>query len=190
MEDDTPPIALRLSDLANLSGALTLLRLPLAIGFPFVATEPMWALVVYAVAVISDALDGVVARWMGTVSETGAFADGWLDKIFHVQAAWSLAVFEVIPAWWMVLWFSREVVQVVSVPWYVRRYLRGERPPVQSIPLGKVTSILLAGAFVATLVGAPVLSGWLTVGCGVTGVIVGGMYLWRIWGVEELGRGN
>ncbi|MEL6346108.1 MAG: CDP-alcohol phosphatidyltransferase family protein, partial [Myxococcota bacterium] len=177
---------LRVSDLMNLSGALTVLRLPLALVFPVVATDPVWSLGVYLLAILSDALDGVVARWQGTVSETGAFADGWLDKIFHVQAAWSFAVFEVVPVWWMVLWFSRELIQIVTVPWYVRRYLRGERPPVQSVPLGKATSILLAVAFVLTMTGMKPAALWVTVCCGVTGVIVGVQYLLRIWGVEEL----
>ena len=144
-------VVLRPRDLWNVAGALTLLRLPLTLIFPFVASDPTMALVVFVLAELSDVVDGAVARRTGTVSETGAFVDGWLDKIFHVQAGWSLWLAGHIPAWWLLLWFARELLQVWTVPWYVRRYLRGEAPPVTSVALGKANTVALAVAFLATL---------------------------------------
>ena len=81
------------SQLWNLAGAITLLRLPLALVFPFVAADPPWAIAVLLLAAFTDILDGWVARIQGTVSHVGGFADGWIDKIFNINAGWSLVVF-------------------------------------------------------------------------------------------------
>ena len=174
-------MVLKLRDLLNVAGALTLTRLPLALLYPFIAHDPALALGVYVLALVTDALDGAVARWTGTTSEMGTFADGWLDKIFHVQASWSLAIVDVIPAWWMLLWFSRELVLMTTVPWYIHRYVRGERPPVHSGVVGKGASIAVGVAFLASLLGVPSIA--LVAGCcaGVLGVLAGVGYWQRIW---------
>lgn len=170
-------------ELLNLAGALTLARLPLALLFPLIAHDRTLALAVYGAALLTDALDGVVARATDTVSETGAFMDGWMDKVFHVQAAWSMALVGIIPGWWMLLWFARELVLVLTVPWYIHRYVKGETPPVHSVPAGKVTSVLLGGVFVVSLLGAEAVAWWGSVACGVLGVASGVGYLRRIqWG--------
>jgi cardiolipin synthase len=181
-------MVLKPRDLLNAAGLLTLTRLPLAILFPYIAHDRGWALVVYGLALLTDALDGTVARWTGTTSETGAFADGWADKIFHIQAAWSLALVGTIPGWWMLLWFSRELMQLLTVPWYIHRYVLGETPPVHAGWQGKATTLALGVSFVTVLLGLPSVaaaSSWL---CGLMGVLSGLVYLRRIqWGqwVEE-----
>jgi phosphatidylglycerophosphate synthase len=172
-------LVLRPSELFNLAGALTLVRLPLAVLFPLIAHDTLTALMVYLAAVVSDALDGPVARHTGTVSQIGAFADGWLDKIFHIQAAWALYNVELIPAWWMWLWFSREVVQGALVPWYVRRYMKGAIPPNKPLAVGRVTAVALAGAFVLSILGLPDLAFPLTLVCGIGGLLSAFGYLRR-----------
>ncbi len=172
-------LVLQPSELFNLAGALTLVRLPLAVLFPLIAHDTLTALMVYLAAVVSDALDGPVARHTGTVSQIGAFADGWLDKIFHIQAAWALYNVDLIPAWWMWLWFSREVVQGALVPWYVHRYMRGAIPPNKPLAIGRVTAIALAGAFVLSILGLPSLAFPLTLVCGIGGLLSAFGYLRR-----------
>ena len=172
-------LVLRPGELLNLAGALTLVRLPLAVLFPFVAHDTVMALLVYAAAVLSDALDGPVARYTRTTSQAGAFSDGWLDKIFHIQAAWSLVNVDLIPGWWMWLWFSRELVQGALVPWYVHRYMRGFTPPNQPLRIGRLTAIALAGAFIASILRAPQVAFPLTVFCGIGGLLAAFGYLSR-----------
>jgi len=186
MVSSTNPTILRPLQLCNLSGMLTLMRLPLAILFPFVLDRPHLALLVYFAAVLSDALDGPVARWRGTTSQIGAFADGWLDKIFHIQAAWSMAVLEIIPGWWMWLWFSRELIQGLAVPWYVHRYMQGSVPPNAPSGIGRLTAILLAIAFVPSILGYRAVAFPLTVVVGVLGTCTALGYLKREF--EDLRR--
>ena len=158
---------------------MTLVRLPLAVLFPFVAYDTPLALLVYLAAILSDALDGPIARRTGTASQTGAFADGWLDKIFHIQAAWSLAIVDLIPFWWLWLWFSREVLQGALVPWYVHRYMKGAIPPNQPSRIGRITAIALAGAFILSILKLPHLAFPLTVVCGIGGLTAALGYLKR-----------
>ncbi len=167
------------TELLNLAGALTLLRLPLAVLFPFVAHRADLALAVYWAAVLSDVLDGPVARRTGKTSQIGAFADGWLDKIFHIQAAWSLVIFDWIPGWWMLLWFIRELIQGAAVPWYVGLYMRGEVPPNQPSRAGRLTAISLAGAFTCALLRLETLALLLTLITGAGGLIAAAGYLYR-----------
>lgn len=176
-------MVLKPRELFNLAGVLTMLRLPLTLLYPFIAHDPFWALWVYVLAIGSDVLDGLVARLTGTTSEMGAFADGWLDKIFHVQAAWSLALVDVIPGWWMLLWFARELVMVTTVPWYIHRYIHGECPPVHSGHMGKATSVSVAVAFLGVLTGLQTVALWAGIAAGVLGVVTGVRYWVRIgWG--------
>lgn len=136
---------MRLRDLYNLAGLLTGLRLLLAAAAPFYATHPVgpW---VYAFALFTDVIDGPVARRLGQASAAGAAWDGWVDKTLHVNLAWSLVVADRMPAWWMLCWFSRELVQGPLVPVLVSRFRRGLGPRPQTTLWGRATSIALAGA--------------------------------------------
>ena len=142
---------LDIRELCNLSGAITLLRFPLTIIFSFVAGDPFLATTVILLAAASDILDGVVARWRGTISHIGGFADGWLDKIFNINAGWALVVFDWMPWWASMLLFTREWVQIPMVPYYVTRYARGIRPKNTPHWIGKICSVMLVVSMVAAL---------------------------------------
>lgn len=165
--------------LFNLSGFLTLLRFPLAVIFPFVAHRVDWALIVILVAGVSDILDGRVAKWRGTQSHAGGFADGWMDKIFNINAAWSLVVFDWAPWWVMLMLFTREFIQIPLVPYYVARYCRGE-PPV-NFPhwSGKVASVLLVVTMCAALLELSDLMLVTAIGTALSGALAMGLYTAR-----------
>lgn len=170
---------LRLWDLLNPAGALTLSRLPLAVVFPFVGAHPPWALAVYLAAVLTDVLDGHVARATGTTSHTGSVLDGWLDKVLHVNVAWTLVVFDQMPAWWMLLWFVRELVQAPMVFWLVGRFVRGDVREYQASLPGKIAAVLLFFATCSVILQAQPLAEALTWGTGVFGLWAALGYLRR-----------
>ena len=170
-----------LRDVCNLAGLVTLFRLPLTLSFPFVAPYPRQALLVYVLAIVSDILDGVIARRTNTTSHTGAFIDGWMDKIFHVNGAWSLVLFDYMPAWWMLCWFSRELVQIPMFYWMTGPYWRGEIRPHHAHLMGKITTWSIAVAFIACLLGWQWLAAPLTPIAGLFGLATGAIYLKRDW---------
>src|ERR1051325_5351655 len=79
-----------------------------------------WALVVFVVAGMTDALDGVIARRSSQRSQLGAWLDPMADKLllvttFVVLTLPGLDLANRLPLWLTVLVISRDVVIVLTV---------------------------------------------------------------------------
>ncbi|HET7741154.1 MAG TPA: CDP-alcohol phosphatidyltransferase family protein, partial [Mycobacterium sp.] len=113
---DTDPVVPRVHVL-NAANALTALRIvlvPVFLVALFVGDghETFWrvaAFVVFATAVITDRLDGEIARSYGLVTEFGKLADPIADKALIGAALIGLSVLEVLPWWVTVVILVREV---------------------------------------------------------------------------------
>ena len=73
------------------------------------------ALLVFAVAGISDGLDGLIARYMNQRTALGAYLDPAADKLLLTAAFIAMAVLGIIPAWLMVIVVSRDVIIVLGL---------------------------------------------------------------------------
>jgi len=180
----TPPIPplrqrLSLSDALNVAGLLTVSRLPIAVAYPFWAADAHVALGLLLLAALTDLLDGVVARWTGTQSHTGAVLDGWIDKVLYVNIAWTLVLLHDVPGYWMLAWFSREILQGLCVPALVPAYYRGLPRARESTVGGKATTWLVGLSLVASLLDWWWVAGTLTPIAGVVGFVSAARYLWR-----------
>jgi len=152
----------RLSDLATAAGAFTLSRIALAASVPLLPRE-LW-LPVYLLALATDVVDGVVARRMGTASPAGATFDAWADKILAVNVGWTLVNAGVVPAPWLLAWYSREILQVPMVLALAHRWRTGVGRPETRL-LGRATTITLAVTTVAALMGYASFPLTVLVGC-------------------------
>src|SRR5215467_12930012 len=101
---------------------LTLLRMLLIPAFVILVVygELGWALVVFAVAGITDGLDGLIARLSGQKTRLGAWLDPMADKLLLVTTfivlTWpGLGLANRLPIWLTVLVISRDVVIVLTV---------------------------------------------------------------------------
>ena len=101
---------------------LTLLRVVLIPAFVILVVYGYlgWALVVFATAGLTDALDGLLARWSGQRTSLGAWLDPMADKLllvttFVVLTIPGLGLSNRLPIWLTVLIISRDVVIVVTV---------------------------------------------------------------------------
>jgi cardiolipin synthase len=79
-----------------------------------------WALLVFALAGLTDALDGLIARWSGQNTSLGAWLDPMADKLlllsaFVVLSVPGLGLENRLPVWLTVLVISRDVVIVLTV---------------------------------------------------------------------------
>ena len=157
-------------DLLSLPGLLTLSRLPLAVVIPLLVYQRNLALGLYVLALVTDVADGMVARRMGASSHTGSVVDGWMDKILHVNVAWALALAGVVPGWWLLLWFSREIIQLPMVPYLAGPFWRGEVHAHHASRVGKATSVVLAMAVVCSFLGLHSVALVATVTTGVLGL--------------------
>jgi cardiolipin synthase len=101
---------------------LTLLRMLLIPAFVILVVYGHlgWALIVFAVAGLTDLLDGLIARWSGQKTSLGAWLDPMADKLlavstFVVLTVPGLGLANPLPIWLTVLIISRDVVIVATV---------------------------------------------------------------------------
>ena len=101
----------------NIPNILTITRILLAPLFVILLLKQMYimALLVFIVAGISDALDGLIARYFNQRTALGAFLDPIADKILLMASFISLAVLMIIPGWLAVIVISRDVLIVTGV---------------------------------------------------------------------------
>ena len=106
----------------TVANQLTLLRIMLIPAFVILViyNHLGWALVVFATACLTDALDGLTARWSGQKSTLGAWLDPMADKLlalstFIVLTVPWLGLANPLPIWLTVLIISRDVVIVSTV---------------------------------------------------------------------------
>jgi cardiolipin synthase len=67
------------------------------------------------VAGITDALDGLIARWLNQRTELGAHLDPIADKLLLMAAFVSLAIYKIIPSWLTVIVISRDVLILLGI---------------------------------------------------------------------------
>lgn len=170
---------LRFSDLFNLAGALTLARIPLAFVTAFVMHDRALFALVFALAMLSDMLDGPVARWTGKRSRSGAVADGWADKIFLINYAWSMQMVGLIEPWHMVLWFAREIIQGAFVPLVAVRYALKSAPDPIPHAAGQACTLLIGMAIISALVEVEFVRDAATIAAFGTGLRVAVHYFLR-----------
>ena len=101
---------------------LTLLRVVLIPAFVILVVYGYlgWALVVFAIAGLTDALDGLLARWTGQRTSLGAWLDPMADKLLLVTMFVMLTLPGIgepnrLPLWFTVLVISRDVAIVDTV---------------------------------------------------------------------------
>jgi phosphatidylglycerophosphate synthase len=78
----------RLSLLALVPNALSLLRLGLGLSFPWLPSS--WRLGVIVLALLTDVLDGASGRLLGVCSDTGRVLDPIADKVFLLAVVLTL----------------------------------------------------------------------------------------------------
>ena len=98
----------------TVANQLTMLRMALVPAFVLLvlAREFSWALVVFVVAGLTDALDGYVARHANQSTRLGAMLDPVADKLLagsaYVVLTWSSVVSCAIPVWLTVTLLFRD----------------------------------------------------------------------------------
>lgn len=76
-----------------------------------------YALILFAVAALSDLLDGLLARLTDQKSALGAFLDPLADKTLLVTSFVLFAVYQWIPLWLTIAVISRDLIVVVG--WFL-----------------------------------------------------------------------
>lgn len=69
----------------------------------------------FAIAAITDALDGIIARRFNQKTKTGAILDPVADKFLLTSAYLTLSTIDLIPIWLTILVISRDVIIVAGI---------------------------------------------------------------------------
>ena len=123
----------------NLPNILTLLRVVLIPLFVILIINKHldWALLTFAIAGITDGLDGLIARLTRQRTELGAYLDPIADKLLLFAGFISLAIIEVIPSWLVVIVVARDVVILMG---FLVMFLTGWHPKINPSFLSKTTT--------------------------------------------------
>ena len=97
----------------NILTVLRILLIPLLVIF-LIKGLMDHALMVFAVAGVSDGLDGFIARYFNQRTELGAYLDPIADKLLLMSAYVTMAAMALIPAWVAVIVISRDVIIVTG----------------------------------------------------------------------------
>jgi len=169
----------------NIANALTLLRLLLVPVFVVLffmdgghsSGWRIWAFVVFAVATITDLIDGDLARSRGLVTDVGKVADPIADKALTGAARIGLSIVGDLPWWVTVVILVREI-GVTALRFFVIRH--GVIPASRG---GKAKTLLqnvAIGLYILPLTGwAATVRFWLMAAAVVITVVTGADYVAR-----------
>lgn len=133
--------ASRPNQIMNLPNILTMTRIaaiPLLAAFLMSPSRSagFWAAALFAVASITDWLDGYLARRMGIVTIFGKFLDPIADKLIVMAALIMILPFNRVPAWMVLVILGREIIITG-----LRGIASSEGIVIQASDLGKYKTI-------------------------------------------------
>lgn len=101
----------------NIPNMLTLIRITLVPIFVILMMENLfsYALAVFVVAGITDALDGFLARVLRQQTVLGSYLDPLADKALIITSFVILSTLNIIPSWLAVVVISRDCVILLGV---------------------------------------------------------------------------
>jgi len=151
----------------NIPNVLTLARIIITpfIVYAILEGQPAFALLLMAIAGVTDMLDGAIARMFNQRSTVGAFMDPLADKLMLISTIVALYFLEHIPAYLFLAVIFRDVVIVLGATAYEMVTHKLEMTPLFTSKVTTFLQILLVLCVLADMAwqspGALVLQ-WVT----------------------------
>ena len=133
---------MKLRHIPNILTAFRILLVPLVVMF-MLEDEFLPALILFAVAGFSDAVDGFLARRYHWTSRIGGLMDPLADKLLMVSSYITLGWLGLIPPWLVGLVILRDLVIVTGAVIYNARIEQVEATPSIVSKLNTLAQILL-----------------------------------------------
>jgi len=134
----------------NLPNILTLIRVLLIPAFVILIMNKFfgWAIITFAIAGITDGIDGLIARITHQRTELGAYLDPIADKLLLSSAFITLAIIEILPSWLAVIVITRDLIILIG---FLAMILANYRPKIQPSLVSKVTTVFQIAAILLVL---------------------------------------
>lgn len=141
----------------NTPNILSILRLCLVpvfvvVYFSGIPSAMTWAAGIYAAAVLTDFLDGYIARRYNQITNLGKVLDPLGDKMFIFASLSCMSITEHIPYWVLIVYTVKEISMGLG-GLLIHRRARIEIPP--SNLLGKVATCVFFGICMILLIFEP-----------------------------------
>jgi CDP-diacylglycerol---glycerol-3-phosphate 3-phosphatidyltransferase len=178
----TPPQSARV---VNLPNALTVLRLAVVPVFAVLLltdggldeSQRYWATLFFALAIITDRYDGMIARRTGQVTEFGKLADPIADKALTGTALIGLSVLGLV-AWWVTLAILVREVGVTLLRFWVIRH--GVIAASRGGKAKTVVQALAIGLYILPLEGVLASARWWVMAVALVLTLLSGLdYVYR-----------
>ena len=145
----------RLEQSLNLPNLLTLLRIAFlpAVVWRFRAGDSFGALMLYVLAMLTDVMDGVLARKLNQITTLGKLLDPVADKLSLLTLMWLFASDGQIPAWLLVIVLVKEAILIVGSAAALWCGI-----VVHALPIGKATTVTFIFSMIARFLAQRVLA--------------------------------
>jgi len=189
----TPPQTTRLLNLPN---SLTVLRLLVVPVFAWLLLTDSgqndagryWATLFFALAIITDRYDGMIARRTNQVTEFGKLADPIADKALTGTALVGLSALDLLPWWVTVVILVREVGVTLLRFWVIRH---GVIPASRGGKLKTLLQSVAIGLYLLPLEDALATAAAVAMGAAVVVTVVTGVdYVARALALRRAGAGT
>ena len=150
-ETETSGSTKKVMTLANKITILRMLLIPVIV-IGLLEGHTTWVYILLAFSMLTDLLDGIVARRRGERTRLGAFLDPMADKILLTAVFLTLTFLKRIDMWVFVVFFSRDLMIVLG--WAVIFILSGSST-IQPRPLGKSTTAVQMSTALAVMLPFP-----------------------------------
>ena len=172
-----PPSSARL---VNVPNALTVLRLAVVPVFAVLLLSDggmdddrrVWATVFFALAIITDRYDGLIARRLNQVTEFGKLADPIADKALTGTALVGLSVLGLLPWWVTLAILAREVGVTLLRLWVIRH---GVIAASRGGKAKTVVQALAIGLYILPLTGVLASARWWVMAAALVLTVVTGL---------------
>jgi phosphatidylglycerophosphate synthase len=161
-------------NLRLLPNALTILRIPLAAAFPFVPEH--WRLGVLAAALLTEYLDGALARAWRVTSRFGRVLDPIADRCLFGAVVVTLLFDGALAPWQLAALGARDLLVAAGALWATARGERRRLAQLRPRMPGKVTTVLQYAAMFWVLVAGALPHALTAATCGL-GLFAAGQYL-------------
>lgn len=177
-------------DIPNIISALRLLAV-IPVVWLLLSQEFGWALGLFALAGLSDGVDGYLAKSRGWQSRLGGILDPLADKALLVSCLLVLGSMGLVPVWLVMAAIFRDLLIVSGALLYNYQVMELEAAPTLSSKVNTLFQILLVIAAI-TDAGPMPLPGWvivtLTWACLITILISGVQYV-LVWSAKARAAG-
>jgi cardiolipin synthase len=125
----------------NIPNIVSITRILITPFFVILLIKKMFffALLVFALAGISDALDGLLARYFNQHTILGSYLDPLADKLLLTSAFVSLAILKVVPGWLTVIVITRDVLIFLGIAMIA---IMGKKIAIKPSLVSKCTTVV------------------------------------------------